>query len=56
MIDSTIVRAHQHSTGTRKKEGSKHWAQQGWIEYEDSRDGAMRWQPHRLYPQLRLSL
>jgi len=55
MIDSTIVRAHQHSTGTRKKEGSKRWAQQGWIESENSCHGAMRWATPPALPQLRLS-
>jgi len=39
MIDSTIVRAHQHSARARKKGGSKHRAQQRWIEYEDSCHG-----------------
>ncbi|NHO33431.1 hypothetical protein GOB85_13155 [Acetobacter sp. LMG 1636] len=34
MTESTIVRAHQHSTGTRKKgggRGSGHWAIPGWL-------------------------
>jgi len=36
MIDSTIVRAHQHSAGGGKKSG--YWAQQGWVEYKNQRD------------------
>jgi len=36
MIDSTIVRVHQHSAGARKKGGSKHRRSKRWIEYEDA--------------------
>ncbi len=40
MTESTIVRAHQHSAGTRKKgegHGSGHRAIPGWLTHEDPR-------------------
>src|ERR1700721_1469190 len=38
MIDSTIVRAHQHSAGALKKRSrSSHRPQPGWIEHENPR-------------------
>ncbi len=38
MIDSTIVRAHQHSAGAKKRRRRpSHRPQQRWLEYKDQR-------------------
>ena len=49
MIDSTIVRAHQHSAGAAKKHGDdSDRAQPRRTEHEDPRDGRCAGQPDRL--------
>jgi hypothetical protein len=35
-IDSTIVRAHQHATGTQKNGRSSHQMEPGWAEHQNS--------------------
>ena len=48
MIDSTIVRAHQHSAGAHKKGGASHWPQQRWTNHQDSCDVRRARQSHGL--------
>ena len=49
MIDSTIVRAHQHSAGAAKKrERGGDRAQPRRSEHQDPRQGRCTWQPDRL--------
>ena len=49
MIDSTIVRAHQHSAGAAKKrEQGGDRAQPRRSEHQDPRQGRCAWQPDRL--------
>src|SRR6476646_9131690 len=51
MIDSTIVRAHQHSAGAQKRRpGPSDRAQQGRIEHQNPRHGRRTGQPHRVFP------
>ena len=57
MIDSTIVRAHQHSAGAQKnrrpRPGDR--AQQGRIEHQNPRHGRRIGQPHCVFPDARPS-
>jgi len=56
MIDSTIVRAHQHSAGAQKKRqrpGDR--AQQGRIEHQNPRHGRRIGQSHCVFPDCRPS-
>ena len=56
MIDSTIVRAHQHSAGakkSRRRSGDRAFAR--WIEHQDPQPGRCAGQPDRLLPHRRPS-
>ena len=54
MIDSTIVRAHQHSAGAQKsRRGPSHRALARWPEHQDPRPGRRAGQPDRLLPDRR---
>jgi transposase len=54
MIDSTIVRAHQHSAGAQKSwAGSSHRAVTRWVEHQDPYAGRCPWQPARVLPDRR---
>ena len=57
MIDSTIVRAHQHSAGAKGGGAprSSHRPQPRWIEYEDPCHGGCIGQSHGLPPDTRPS-
>ncbi len=49
MIDSTIVRAHQHSAGAKKRKPERsHWAQCQRIEHKNTRADRRLRQPNRL--------
>ena len=49
MIDSTIVRAHQHGAGARKKGWrSSHWALARRVEHQNPRHRRCAWQSDRL--------
>ena len=49
MIDSTIVRAHQHAAGAPKNWARPgHRPQQGWADDQDPRVGGCAWQADRL--------
>jgi transposase len=51
MIDSTIVRAHQHSAGAKKRRPrSSDRPQQRWAEHQDPYPGRCSGQSHRLLP------
>ncbi len=59
MIDSTIVRAHQHSAGAKGRmhlQKPLHWSQQRGIEYQDSCCGGCFRQSSELPPDIRASL
>ncbi len=54
MIDSTIVRAHQHSAGAKKsRRGPSDRAIARWVEYQDPHLGRCARQPGRLLPDRR---
>ncbi len=51
MVDSAIVRAHQHSAGAKKsRRGPGHRAVARWIEYQDRHLGRCPRQPDRFLP------
>src|SRR6266853_1395829 len=58
MIDSTIVRAHQHSAGARKKGGGRtsHRPKQGRVEHQDPHHRGRARQPNGISSQPRTSL
>ncbi len=54
MIDSTIVRAHQHSAGAQKSRRGPGDRTIPWrIEHQDPHSGRCAWQPGRLFPDRR---
>lgn len=57
MIDSTVVRAHQHGAGAKKR-GRRpgHRAQQRRFEHQDPRHHGCHGQPHWLFSDRRTSL
>lgn len=50
LIDSTVVRAHQHAAGAHKKRRPGPWAQPRWLEHEDPLRGRERKPGARTHP------
>jgi transposase len=53
MIDATIVRAHQHSAGAKKRQRSSDWTVRWRSEHEDSCDLRRSWQSNWFSPHTR---
>ena len=58
MIDSTIVRAHQHSAGALRggTTARSNWSQQRWIKYQDSCNGRCLGKSPEFSPYTRASV